>query len=258
MTAIAIPARRRGARHWWHGFSTMLRWEITRMRLLLPITILVQAFTGAGLVLGIGIFFEVMDAERILYLSTGSVVITLVAVGMVMGPQLVAEQRQTGQFDYMASLPVPRSAATSAWIGLNVLIAVPGAVIALVAASLRYDAQFSVSPILLPAVALILVGGALIGYAYGTAIPEPRVVALVSQLLVFFIFGFSPIAYPATNLPAPLQTMHHWLPFEAMADLVRAGLTEGMVESVTRPFLVLGAWTLAAGVVTIRTIGRRG
>jgi ABC-2 type transport system permease protein len=253
----ALPARRSGPGFWWESYLVMLRWEITRMRTLLPITALVQVFTGAGAVLGFGLLIGDLEREQALFLSTGAVVITLVTIGIVLGPQLIAQQRLAGQFDYLASLPVPKSTTAAAWTTVNVIVAVPGATAALLVATIRYSVGFDISLLLLPAAGLTLVSGALIGYAYAVAIPHPRLVALVSQVLIFVIFGFSPIAFPPENLPEWLQAVHRWLPFEAMADVMRAGLTHGLVTDVTRSFVVLSLWTVIAAFVTGTMLRRR-
>jgi ABC-2 type transport system permease protein len=258
MLAHEIPAKRSGAGHWARSFATMLRWEIVRMRLVLPITALVQAVTGAGLILGLGLFFGDISSVSILYLATGAVVITLVTVGLVLGPQLIAQLRLSGSWDFLAALPVPRSAATAAWVGLTTIVAIPGMLTALLAAWLRYDAQLQPSPLIVPAVALVLLSGTLVGYAYGHAIPRPRLVNLVSQVLIFVTLGFSPISFPAENLPGWLADAHQYLPFVHMGNVVRAGLTEGLATDVGRSFAILSAWTIGAGVVASVAIGRRG
>ena len=258
LTQHSFSVKRSGPAHWARSFTTMLRWEIVRMRLVLPLTALVQVVTGAGLILGLGLFFEDISTVSILYLATGAVVITLVTVGLVLGPQLIAQLRQRGSWDFFAALPVPRSAATAAWVGLTTIVAIPGMIAALFAAWIRYDAQLHPSLLIVPAVGLVLLSGALVGYAYGHAIPQPRLVNLVSQVLIFVIFGFSPISFPAENLPGWLAELHQYLPFVHMGNVVRAGLTEGLATDVGQSFGILTAWTLAAGIVASVAIGRRG
>ena len=255
-SAIVAP-RRQGAGHWFRAFGLMVLWNIVRMRLFLPVLIMVQAFTGVGLVLGFSLLYSDISATQILYLGTGAVVITLVTVGVVVGPQFIAEQRLSGSYDWFASLPIPRSASAAAWTMFNVIVALPGAGAALLAVELRFDADLAISLLLLPAVVLVLLGGTLVGYAYAHALPEPRTINLISQLMIFVVFGFSPIAYPVENLPGWYATIQAYLPFQHMGDLVRAGLTNGLVESVTRSFVVLGLWSALAAAVSIRAIGKR-
>ncbi len=263
MTTVAIaragvvPDRRRGPGHWFAGFRYMLTWNVVRMRLFLPILVLVQAFTGVGLVLGFSLLYSDITAEQALYLGTGAVVITLVTVGIVMGPQLIAEQRLSGSYDWYASLPIPRSASAAAWTTFNVMVALPGAAAALLAVRLRFDATLHVNPLLIPGVVLVLAAGTLIGYAYAHLLPNPRTIGLISQVMIFVVFGFSPIAYPARNLPDWLATVHTYLPFLHMGEVTRAGLTLGLVDDVGRSFLVLGAWAAAAALGSAWALRRR-
>jgi ABC-2 type transport system permease protein len=83
-------------------------------------------------------------------------------------------------------------------------------------------------------------------------------IAALTQLLIFVILGFSPINFPADQLPGWLAALHRWLPLAPMADTVRAGLTVGVVEDVARSYLVLGAWAAASVAVTAAVLRRRG
>ena len=257
MTAAVIPARRSGFTHWWSSYAAMVRWELIRLRLSIAIAILVQSFTGVGLILGFGLLLGDSDIRQLTFLSTGAMVITVITVGLVVGPQMVAQQRLSGQYDYMASLPVPRSAGVAGWVSVTLLVAAPGAVGALLAGMLRYSIDYQISLLLIPALLLVLVSGTLIGYTYAVAIANPRLVSLASQVVIFTIFGFSPIAYPAANLPDWLQTVHRFLPFESMANLIRSGLTDGIVTDTSRSFLVVATWTGLATLLTARVVRRR-
>jgi ABC-2 type transport system permease protein len=254
---VGLPPKRSGVGHWIAGFWSMLRWEITNMRLLLPITMMVQLLSGAGLVIGFGLLISDMPTQIALFLSTGAVVITLILVGVVMGPQLVAQQKLDGTYDFMWSLPVPRSASTTAWLVLNVFIAIPGMVGALLVAMWRYDVSFTVSWLVIPAILLTLVCGTLLGYAMAHSIPSPEVTQLISQFLIFAIFGFSPISFPAENLPAWLAELPEYLPFAHMANVVRDALTDGIATDVGRSYVVLAVWTLLAAALSGVVLGRR-
>jgi ABC-2 type transport system permease protein len=255
--SVGLPAKRVGPAHWWHGFTVMLRWELTSMRLLLPLTVVVQVLFGAGFILGIGLFFEEMPLRAALYLSTGATTITLIMVGTIVGPQLVAQQKIQGTYDYLWSLPVPRSAATAGWIALNMVIAIPGMIVALLVAWWRYGVDFDVSLAIVPATMLTLFTAALLGYALAHAVPRPEVTQLLTQVLIFAILGFSPINYPPENLPGWLATAHEYLPFLPMATVVRGGLTEGLVADVARSYVVLGVWAVVALGVVAAALGRR-
>ena len=52
--------------------------------------------------------------------------------------------------------------------------------------------------------------------------------------------------------------MHRVLPLYHMGQVVRAGLTDGIVTDVARSFAVLGAWSVGAWMVMARVVGKRG
>jgi ABC-2 type transport system permease protein len=254
---VGLPSKREGVSHWWHGFGSMIRWELTNMRLLLPLTVVVQVLFGAGFILGIGLFFEAIPLRAATFLSTGAVTITLIMVGIVMGPQLVAQQKLEGTYDYLWSLPVPRSAATAAWVLLNMVIAVPGMVVALLVGQWRYQLDFDLSVAIVPAVILTLLTAALLGYALAHAVPRPEVTQLITQVLIFFILGFSPINYPPENLPNWLAETHNYLPFLPMATVVRGGLTDGLTGNISRSYIVLAVWAALAAVIAAMALAKR-
>lgn len=248
---------RSGASYWWRSYLMMSRWELTNLRLLLPLTVMVQALSGAGFVLGVGLFFDRIPDRAALFVSTGVLVITLVLVGMIMGPQLIAQQRFDQTYDFMWSLPIPRTTAAMAWVTTNLIIALPGMAVALAVAMWRYDLPIVISPSIVPGVLLVLVSGTMVGYAMAHTIGNPLVMQLITQVTIFVIIGFSPINFPIEQLPGWLGAVHEWLPFHPMAVVTRAGLTVGVVDDVTRAYLVLAGWTVAAIVMTGWVLSRR-
>jgi ABC-2 type transport system permease protein len=95
--------------------------------------------------------------------------------------------------------------------------------------------------------------GTMVGYGLGHAAANP----MVTQLLVFAIFGFTPILFPPWQMPHWLATLNWWFPFEHMAVIVRAGLTAHMVTGVASSYLILSGWTVAGWVMTAWVVGRR-
>ena len=259
MTAAPLPTvgLRSGPGYWWHSYRMMVRWELTALRLVLPVAAMVQILSGAGFVLALGLFFGQVPPRAALFVSTGVLVITLVTIGLVLGPQLIAQQKAEQTYEFLWSLPVPRTTAALAWVTTNLILGLPGMAVALVVALLRYDLDLHVSPAVLPAVLLTLFTGTMIGYAAAHALGNPLLIAAITQLLIFVIIGFSPINFPADQLPGWLAAVHRWLPLAPMADTVRAGLTEGVITNVTRSYLVLGAWAAASLGATALVLGRR-
>ena len=254
--AVARPVRT-GAGHWLRAYRMMTRWELTSLRILLPLIVALQMVIGGGFALGIGLFFDEMPARNALFLATGVAVVTLITVGMVLGPQLVGNHKTAGTYDFLWSLPVPRTSQAAAWLTVNSIIAVPGMVAALMIAGWRYDLAWQISPAIVPAVLLTIGPATLIGYAFAHAIPKPMVTQMITQLLIFMILGFSPINFPPENLPGWLAAVNEWLPFQHMAAVIRAALTDGLVDHVSTSYAILAVYTVISAVVAARVIGRR-
>ncbi|HEY5684570.1 MAG TPA: ABC transporter permease [Acidimicrobiia bacterium] len=235
----------------------MTRWEFGSLRMLLPLIVAIQVVTGGGFALGVGLLYADMPMRSALYLSTGVAVVTLITVGLVLGPQLVAQHKLAGTYDFMWSLPVPRTTQAAAWVAVNSVIALPGMAAAVLIAGLRFDLDLRLSWSIVPAVFLTIVGATMIGYAFAHALRKPMVTQLITQLLIFVILGFAPINFPPENLPGWLADLNLFLPFHHMANVIRAGLSEGLVSGVATSYLVLGGYTVASVAVASRVLGRR-
>jgi ABC-2 type transport system permease protein len=248
---------RRGAGYWLRSYGLMLLWEMRSYRIVLPLAIVVQIILGAGLVIGFGFLVGEIPMIEALYLDTGVTVISMITLGLILVPQIIAARKQEGIYDYMWSLPVQRTASVAASLTINCFIAVPGMVLALVIGWWRYDLTFSISWLIFPAVLLTLVTAASVGFAMGHAIPNPMMTGMVTNILVFVILLYSPINFPPERLPDWLASVHQGLPMLHAANVVRAGLTEGLVANAGFSFAVLGGWAVAAWALTAWVIGRR-
>jgi ABC-2 type transport system permease protein len=250
---------RSGAAYWWRSYLLMTRWELLSIRLELPLFVILQFMLGAGMALGFGFLFEDPRGAQALYLSTGATVIPMMMVGLVVLPQTVAQQKIEGTYQYLFGLPVPRMCMYLAGLTVWTLVALPSSIAALLVGAWRYDLNLSVDPLVVPATLLTIAVSAAIGYAFAHGLPNPRVTHVLTQLLVFVLVMFSPINFPADRLPGWLEAAHAWLPPQHAATLMRATLTEGLVdETYVRSFAILGAWTVGCWVITAWVMSRRG
>jgi ABC-2 type transport system permease protein len=268
MSSIASVARSRaaatrrgelrsGLTYWLQSLAAMMRFDFGRMRQWLGMMIVIQTMMGAGMVIMYGFFYPHVTAARALYIATGSPTLALIPLGLVMLPGDINQQRMEGTFEYVWSLPAPRSAQAISTFLLYTLLALPGTALALLVATWRYGAQLSISPVLIPAALLCSLVAITVGYGLALAIRNPLVMNLISNALVFVVLLFSPIVFPASQLPAWLYDIHRVLPFYNMAVVMRAGLTSGIETQVGTSFIVLAAWTIAGCAMTAWVIGRR-
>jgi ABC-2 type transport system permease protein len=258
--AASLPPAtlRKGTAYWLASYWTFTHWHLASLRIWVTLLAVVQIMAGAGFVLGIGLFFEHIPASAALFVSTGVPVINLITVGLILGPQLVAQQKMQHSYDFLQALPVPQTAAATAWYTVCLLGSLPAVVVSLLIAEARYGISFIVSPAIVPAILLVAFTGTMIGYGLGHAVPNPMVTQLVTQLLVFAVFGFTAILFPAEQLPRWLARLNWWFPFEHMAVIVRGALTSGMVTGVASSYLIVAAWGVAGVVASAWALGRRG
>ena len=248
---------RSGFPYWVESLRCMFRYDWGRLRQWVPMTVVIQTCMGAGMVLMYGFFYPQITPERALFIATGAPTLSLIPLGFVMVPNGVMQEKLGGTFDYVWSLPVRRSAQIASTFTLYTLMALPGTVLALLVATWRYGVHLSVSPLLLPAVLLCAVMAVTVGYGMALLIPNPLVTNVIVNALIFVVLLFSPIVYPASQLPGWLFDVHRVLPFESMAQVMRAGLSTGLATDVGLSFAVLGAWTLAGCAAAAWVVGRR-
>ncbi len=247
----------RGLRYWLRSYVLMVKWEALSLRMLLPIMVVIQFFVGAGSIVGLGFFFEEVPPLQALFISTGSSVVALLMLGFVMAPQTISQRKMEGTYEFIWTLPVPRVTTVAAGMTVWMLVAIPGMIAALAIALVRYDIDLQASWLILPAVLLTVAMSTSLGNAFAHGIPNPLLVNLMTQILIFVIIMYSPINFPASRFPDWLNAMHSVLPFEHAANVVRASLTEGIVENVGKSFAILAGWTAASAALTAWILGRR-
>jgi ABC-2 type transport system permease protein len=244
-------------RRWLHGYWRMLAWDLAGLRLHVPVLSCVLIMQGAGFVYGIGLLFSHMPQAAATFVSTGSPVMNLITAGLIFEPQLVADQRLRGGYEFLQSLPAPRSATALAWYTVALVTALPAVSLTLLAGLARYHLHLAVTPMVIPAILLTCLTGVLMGLAVAHGVTSPMAANLVSVTLIFVMFGFSPVAFPASQLPGWLASANQWLPFGSMATITRSALVQGAADGVPRAYAVVAAWAVASALVAAWAQGRR-
>jgi ABC-2 type transport system permease protein len=241
----------------WTSYRSLLRWNTAQIGAMLPLIVIVQVLLAAGVIVGFGFLIPNIDTDTARHLSTGTPTILLMVLGLVILPQGVAQARTSGTFAYLRALPVPRPMLLVAELTVWLLIALPSIAAAILVARLRYDLAYSFDwPLLLSASILIAVMAAAVGYAIAVMLP-PMLAQLISQVLVFFVMLFSPITFPAAQLPAWFQSLHDLLPIRSAADLLRAGIASDVYTASAQDLLVLAIWCVAGIAISVRALVRR-
>lgn len=204
------------------SYLLLVKWQALRSKGFLPFAIIIQGLFSLGIVVGYPLLFPQMDPTTVLYLATGAPAITLITMGLVAVPQMVAQAKTEGTLDYMRSLPIPRVVYLLADLSVQLAIVLPGVVFGVVIAALRFDLPLQPSP------------------------------------LVVLVFMFSPLNFPPDRLPDWLAALHSVLPIQAMGEVLRGALAPQAFPLTAGAFGMLAVWAVAAFAVTWRIIARRG
>lgn len=228
-------------------YPLMMTWSWLSSKPWLSLLGAVQIMMTVGFVFGISFLFPDITPVIARHLITGTPTMILLMMGLVVVPQIVASGRLEGTYDFMLSLPVPRMALLASDATIYFLLTLPGIILALVIGSIYHDFTLQVSWLIIPTFILISLTGTFIGYAIALGVPRPQMANVISQILVFIIMFFSPIIYPAEQLPDWMAAVHKVLPIQYMADLSRGTLSDADVN-MGLAFAVTGAWCVVSFV----------
>ena len=210
---------------WLHSYRLLLHWQALRMKPILPLILVIQPLIGVGTVIGLGYMMPEIDTNSAIFLSTGAPTLALIALGLVLVPQVVVEAKTQ--------------------------------VLSLLVGAQRYEFTLQVTPLVVPAVLLVSLTATSIGYAIAHLSPKPELVAVLTQFIIFSLFLFSPINFPAERLPEWLADLHQFLPVKHAADAIRGSLTQIYSADLGRALLILSVWCVAALAATYTVVSRR-
>jgi ABC-2 type transport system permease protein len=256
-----VSGRSRGPRsgplRWLHAYLWMLRFDVASTRTWLGFYVFIQMTMSAGTAVLYGFYLPHLTPRLATFIVTGTPALALIPIGFVALPSRLAEQKSAGSYEFLRSLPVPRSAAIASMATFFTALAIPGLVLALALASWRYGVTLSVSPLVVPAVLLTALVASSLGAGIGYGIANPIVTNLMANLVVFFVLLFSPVAFPPSQYPHWFVRIHEALPFYNMATVLRGALSSGLASGVGRAYAVLGAWTIAGLALSAAVTSRR-
>jgi ABC-2 type transport system permease protein len=239
------------------SYALLLRWELLRLRSQLVILVAIQVLLGLGIVYGFTLLLPRVDEQSAVFFATGAPTLGLILLGMTVVPSEVSQAKLTGRHDYVATFPVPRLAGMAAEVSCWLLVQLPGMVVTLVVATLRFDIDLRFGWTVVPAVVLVALTGASVGYALASVLP-PQLALQLSSFVSLGILLFSPINFPAERLPGALRALHRVLPVEYMAEVMRGSLTGAWDVREPVAFAVVGAWCAGGLLLSYRVALRRG
>ena len=257
MTTVADTPVRGGGSYWWSSFLSMLRFDLTSLRRELLAVALLQLLMGAGMAVIYGFYFDEIPDVVATFIVTGTPTLAIVPVGMALVPGVVMQHKLDDTYDFLWSLPVPRLTIAASNFVLFTGLALPGVALSLVVAVWRYNIDLSLSWSLIPAVLLAALMANSVGFGFAHAIAEPRLTNLIVNMIIFLVLLFSPVAFPISNFPDWFASVHRVLPFFHMANIIRGGLTEGLVADLAVSYGVVSAWMAGSWALAAWVVARR-
>lgn len=248
---------RRGPRFWWSTYQTMVRWVLTQQKVLFGAILVTQLFMGVGAAVMYGFFLGEVDETTAVFLVTGIPALSLIPVGFVMVPVLVMQEKFRGTHEFTWSLPVPRMVPAAATFTVFTFISLPIALLSTWLAALRFGVELDPSLVVIPYAVLASLMAASVGYGMALAIPEPRITNLITNIVIFLVLMFSPIAIPIDRFPDWSAVAHRILPFYHMANLIRSGLTDGLATDVGQSLAVVIVWTVVGWALVSKVVAKR-
>jgi ABC-2 type transport system permease protein len=246
-----------GPRHWWSSYLTLLRFDVASQRTSLPMFLLSQVLFGTGMAIIYGFYLGTMPRQAALFVVTGAPTLALISGTLIGVTTMVTERKLAGTWDFIWSLPAPRSAAVASTFTVYSVLALPGVAATLALAAWRYGLHLSLSLAVVPAFLLTALISTSIGFGLAQAIRSPLVANVVVNVLIFVLLLYSPIVFPIGQLPGWLAAAHRGLPMYPLAEVIRASVTSGLVHDLGTSYAVLAAWTVAAWAATAWVVGRR-
>lgn len=254
---MAAIQMRRGARHWLSSYAAMLRFDLASQRNWLPMFLLMQILFGAGMAIIYGFYIGHLSREAALFIVSGAPALAVLTAGLIGVTMMVTERQQAGTWDFIWSLPPPRSAAVASTFTVFTVLEIPGIVVTEALAAWRYGLSLTVSPAVVPALLLSSLMATSVGFAMALLIGKPVVTNAIVNALIFVVLLFSPVQFPISRLPLWLADLHRVLPVYYLAQVLRASVTTGLVTNTALSYAMLAAWTLAAWAGTAWVVGRR-
>lgn len=247
----------RGPRYWVSSYAAMLRFDLAAQRNWLPMFVLMQILFGAGMAIIYGFYIGRLSREAALFIVSGAPALAVLTAGLIGVTMMVTERQQAGTWDFIWSLPAPRSAAVASTFTVFTLLEIPGIVATLALAAWRYGLTLTVSPMAVPALLLSSLLATSIGFAMALLIGRPLVTNALVNALIFVVLIFSPVQFPISRLPLWLADLHRVLPVYYLGQVLRASVTTGLVSNLALSYAVLAAWMVAAWVGAAWVVGRR-
>jgi ABC-2 type transport system permease protein len=219
------PARER-MRRMGVAFKYLLLEQLLEVRTTWSWNLLLGVLMPAAMVFGLArIGNGLGDATSLLYIVSGAAVFSVATEGIGTLAQRIGMLKKDGMMVYYASLPISKAPFLAALVSARLMLITPGLITPVVVAIALYDADFELSPALLPVLLVTCLALSAIGLAIGTLVSNMDLIVIITNLLVFVLLLAAPVLIPPESLPGPLRVFGYLLPPTYAAEALRHALS---------------------------------
>lgn len=238
---------------WWDLF----RMELTNWRWSWRGSLLQGTITPIFSLLALGFFARDSGREALLYVVTGNIVVSLLFGTMTSVESRVSWLRFQGGLDYVATLPVRRSAFVLAMVAAFLLFSLPSVIITTIVGPLLLDAPVHIHPLILLVIPCCTAPLAGVGAALGMTGRTQQASGNLTFLLMLLMTALGPVIVPPDKLPGFMVFLGHFSPATYAASALRQVMVGLMTARLLVDLLVLCAVTAASMAWVSWRMGRQ-
>jgi ABC-2 type transport system permease protein len=220
---------------WWDLFQM----ELTNWRWSWRGSLLQGTVTPIFSLLALGLFARDSGREMLMYVVTGNIVISLLFGTMTSVESRVSWLRFQGGLDYVATLPVRRSAFVLAMVAAFLLLSLPSVVVTAVLGPLLLNAPVHIHPLILLVIPCCTAPLAGVGAALGMTGRTQQQSGNVTFLLMLVMTALGPVVVPPDRLPGIMVFLGYFSPATYAASALRQVMVGPVTARLALDMLVL-------------------
>ncbi|MEU4540799.1 ABC transporter permease [Streptosporangium sp. NPDC023825] len=172
-------------------------------------------------VIALGLLAEQSGQTNLLYVLTGSVVLSPMFQNQNNVANNFAFVKAVGTLDFFATLPVYRHVVIVATVPAFFLLSIPSLLVTIVAGSLFLGVPLHVTPLAIIVMSLCVMPMVGIGALIGILTRTPEEAGSTSLLVTISLLFLGPVILPPDALPGWLLSMSHISPTSYAASAIR-------------------------------------
>lgn len=190
-----------------------------------------------------GTFARGSGREPLVYVLSGSVVLSLMFENQNKVAQNFAFMKTVGTLDFLATLPIRRMVVVLATVLAFFVLSVPALLVTILVGGLVLGVHLSVSPLVVLVLPLCVLPMAGIGAVVGILARTPEESSSYTLLISLLLLGLGPVLVPPARLPSWLVVAGHLSPTTYAASAIRQVLVGPVNNTLLADIAVLIALT---------------